>query len=139
VQPTAIILPVALQAFLTLVVLLLLGPARARSMREAGQSLADDDVRLGINRWSEQAIKLSNNYKNQFELPVLFYAVAGLALQAGAVDVGMVSLAWVFAISRVVHAAIHIGPNIVMWRGSAFAVGVLALLAMWAKLALHVI
>ena len=42
-----------------------------------------------------------------------------------------VLLAWVFAASRIVHAVIHIGPNVVMWRGVAFIFGAVVLLAMW--------
>ncbi|MEZ5856969.1 MAG: MAPEG family protein [Hyphomicrobiaceae bacterium] len=138
-QPTAIILPVAVQAALTLAVLIAMGPARARSMREDHLSLDDRDVRLGLNHWSDQALKTANNYKNQFEMPVLFYAVAAFAMLAGAVDVGMVTIAWIFVLSRIVHAAIHIGPNIVMLRGISFAVGVFALATMWIRLVLHIL
>jgi hypothetical protein len=136
-KPTDILFPAIAQALLTLVVLLLMGPAKARSMREQGQTMDDTDVALGRNAWSEQVIKISNNYKNQFEVPVLFFAVVAFALIAGAVDVLMLSLAWIFVLSRLVHAAVHIGPNIVMWRGLAFVVGVAAVLAMWLKLLVH--
>jgi hypothetical protein len=50
----------------------------------------------------------------------------------------MVVLAWLFVLSRLVHAAIHIGPNIVKWRGLVFILGAIVLLAMWLRLALHV-
>jgi hypothetical protein len=138
-QPTTILLPVLVQVALTLGVLVAMGPVRARSMREQGQSLTDADVMLGRNAWSEQATKVASNYRNQFELPVLFYAAVAFALQTSAVDVLMVVLAWVFAVSRLAHAAIHIGPNVVMWRGTAFLVGFVALAAMWARLALHIL
>ena len=138
-QPTAIVLPLAVQAGLTLAVLIALGPARAASMRYFNQSLSDTDVRLGQNRWSEQAIKVSNNYRNQFEIPVLFFVAGLLALQTGAVDKPMLVLAWIFVISRIAHALIHIGPNILMLRGSAFGVGVVCVIAMWVRLVLHVL
>jgi hypothetical protein len=135
VRETAIVYPVLVQVLLTFAVLILLGPARGRSMREARQRLTDSDVELGRNRWSDEALKISNNYKNQFELPVLFYAACALALILRHADPVMVGLAWAFAASRLVHAAIHIGPNIVRWRGLAFLVGAVALLAMWLRLA----
>src|SRR5687767_14965094 len=124
-KPTTILLPVLVQVLLTLAVLVAMGPARSRSLRENGETLADDAVRLGRNAWSEQATKIANNYRNQFELPVLFYVVAVSALVTSAVDIAMVTLAWVFAISRVVHAVIQIGPNVIAWRGAAFLVGVI--------------
>jgi hypothetical protein len=126
-----IVLPAVVQALLSFVVLVLLGPARARSMRERKQTMEDADVRVGRNAWSEQALKISNNYKNQFELPVLFFAVVAFALILRQADAIMVGLAWVFALTRIVHAAVHIGPNVVVWRGLAFLVGAAALLAMW--------
>ena len=50
----------------------------------------------------------------------------------------MVALAWAFVASRIVHAAIHIGPNKVRWRGPVFILGFLIVTAMWVKLFLHV-
>lgn len=138
-KPTAILLPVAVQALLTIVILIMMGPARSQSMRENGQQLSDADVQLGRNAWSEQATKLANNYKNQFELPVLFYAVAAFLLITSGVDYPMVALAWIFVLSRIAHTAVHIGPNVVIWRAVAFLVGVVALVAMWVKLTLHIL
>jgi hypothetical protein len=42
-------------------------------------------------------------------------------------------------LTRIVHAAIHIGPNKVRWRSPAFALGFLILTVMWIKLAMHVV
>ena len=138
-KPTAILLPVLAQVLLTLAVLVAMGPARARSLRESGKTIDDADVRDGRVTWSEQATKVARNYENQFELPVLFYAVVAFALITSAVDVIMVGLAWLFAVSRLAHAVIHIGPNVVTWRGAAFLIGLLALAAMWVKLAFHIL
>ncbi|MBS0242629.1 MAG: MAPEG family protein [Proteobacteria bacterium] len=136
-NPTQIVWPVIVQALLTLTVLILLGPARSASMKERRQTLSDPDVRLSRNEWSEQATKISRNYANQFELPVLFYAVCAFALLVKAVDFPMLALAWVFAISRLIHAAVHVGPNIVMVRGLVFLVGAIAVGVMWVMLAIH--
>lgn len=138
-KPTDILFPVFVQVALTVVVLILLGPARARSLREQGRPLGDADLALGRAPWSDQATRIANNYANQFELPVLFYAVVAFALAAGAVDHVMVALAWGFAVSRLVHAAIHIGPNVVKWRGAAFVIGLVVLIVLWSKLALHLL
>lgn len=135
---SAIFYPALVQAMLTIVVLLLMGPARSRSMREARQKLTDSDVKLGRNTWSEQALKISNNYKNQFEMPVLFFAAIAFALILKQADALMIGLAWAFSMSRIAHAVIHIGPNVVMWRGLAFIIGAAVLLAMWIALAWRV-
>jgi hypothetical protein len=100
--------------------------------------LNDRDVALGQNAWNDAATKRANNFKNQFELPVLFYMAVALALILKQTDGILIGLAWVFALSRVVHAAIHIGPNIVLWRGAAYLVGMVALVALWSVLAIRV-
>jgi hypothetical protein len=69
---------------------------------------------------------------------VLFYAVVAFALITKAVDIPMLAPAWLFVLSRIVHAAIHIGPNKVRWRTPAFALGFLVLVGMWLKLFMHV-
>ena len=136
---SAIVLPAIVQALLAIVVLVLLGPARARSMRDGNQSLDDADVRVGRNTWSEQALKVSNSYKNQFELPVLFFAVVAFASILKQADAWMIGLAWGFVVSRVAHAAIHIGPNVVKWRGAAFLIGASLLSIMWLTLGWRVL
>lgn len=138
-QPTAILFPVLVHVALAVGLLIVLNRARSSSMREHGQMLTDADVALGQNIWSPGAIKASRSYSNQFELPVLFYAVVAFALITSAVDMLMVVLAWVFALSRLAQAAIHIGPNVIAWRASAFIVGLVAVVAMWVKLAIHIL
>lgn len=128
---SAIVLPAVVQALLSIIVLIALGPARARSMRERRQSVGDDDVRLSRNVWSEQAQKVANNYRNQFELPVLFFAVVAFTMILRQVDALMLWLAWIFVATRIVHAAIHIGPNVVKWRAVAFLAGATAVSTMW--------
>jgi hypothetical protein len=138
-QQTAILFPVFVQVALTVGLLIVLNRTRSASMREHGQELTDPDVELGQNRWSSSAMKASRSYSNQFELPVLFYAVAAFAMITHAVDVLMVVLAWVFAVARIIQAIIHIGPNVIAWRASAFIVGLVAVMAMWIKLAIHIL
>ena len=54
---------------------------------------------------------------------MLFYAVVAFALITKGADALMIVLAWLFVLTRLVHAAIHIGPNKVRWRAPAFALG----------------
>ena len=138
-QPTVILFPVFVQVALTIGLLIVLNRTRSASMREHGQALTDTDVELGQNAWSPAAIKASRSYTNQFELPVLFYAVVAFAMITRTIDVLMLALAWIFVIARIVQAAIHIGPNVIAWRASAFIVGLVAVVAMWVKLAIHIL
>jgi hypothetical protein len=137
VSQTAILYPVFAQVLLTLVVYGLLMAARFRAMSAAGR-FSGRDIALGRYAWPEDAEKRASNQRNQFELPVLFYAVTAFAMIAGAVDLTLVVLGWAFVATRVVHAAIHIGPNKVRWRGPAFGLGFFIVAAMWVKLFLHV-
>jgi hypothetical protein len=132
-----ILLPVLAQVALTLVVLTLMGPARAASMRERRQRL-DDMALAGDKDWGAEALKRSNNFKNQFEVPVLFYAVTAFALITRMVDPLMLTLATLFVASRIVHTLIHIGPNRVAPRAIAFLVGLVLIVAMWVILAWRV-
>jgi hypothetical protein len=138
VNQVAILYPVFVQVLLTLGVYVLLLAARFRAVREAGRLRGGADIALGRYPWPEDAEKAAHNQRNQFELPVLFYAVTAFALIVGAVDATLVGLGWAFVACRIVHAAIHIGPNKVRWRGPAFALGFLFVTAMWVKLFLHV-
>lgn len=133
-----IILPVTTQVLLTCVVLLLMARARSRSMRECGKDMEDLALATAAD-WNVAARKASNNYSNQFELPVLFYAATAFALITRTVDGWMLALAWVFVASRVLHSVVHLTINIVRWRGSTFLVGFAALLAMWGLLTWRVV
>jgi len=135
----AILYPVFAQVLLTVVVYCLLLTARARAIGAAGGLRGKGDLAMGRYAWPEDAEKRAHNQRNQFELPVLFYAAAGFAMIVGAADVAMVALAWAFVVSRIVHAAIHIGPNRVRRRGPVFILGFLIVTAMWARLFLHVV
>jgi hypothetical protein len=52
----------------------------------------------------------SDNFKNLFEIPVIFYALALVLFVTGQVDAAYVTAAWVFAAFRALHSAVHCGP-----------------------------
>jgi len=133
-----ILLPVLVQVMLTFAVMILLVRARARSMRERGQGI-EDMALAGEADWSTAARRVSASFRNQFELPVLFYVACAFALAMRAVDVWFFALAWLFVASRVAHAAVHIGPNVVKWRFLAFLPCLIALVAMWLLLGWQVL
>ncbi|NBJ10164.1 MAPEG family protein [Microvirga arsenatis] len=126
---SAVILPVLVQVGLTLVLLFALGRSRLATLKSG--ELKVRDIALGERVWPKRILQLQNSYQNQFELPVLFYALVALALITRKADMLFVVMAWMFVASRLVHAAIHVTSNKVPWRFQAFAVGVLILAAMW--------
>jgi hypothetical protein len=134
-----IMYPVFVQVLLTITVYGMLAVARARAVRGMDRQRGNPDLAMGRAVWPDDAVKRSNNQRNQFELPVLFYAVAAFALILKGADTLMIVLAWLFVLTRILHAAIHIGPNKVRWRSPAFALGLLIVAVMWIKLLLHVL
>jgi hypothetical protein len=135
----AILYPVFVQVLLTMAVYVLLAVSRAQAISTMNRGRGHPDLALGRVEWPEDAVKRAANQRNQFELPVLFYAVTAFALIVAAADTFMVVLAWLFVLTRLLHAAIHIGPNKVRWRSPVFALGFLVLTIMWVKLFIHVI
>ena len=70
----------------------------------------------------------SDNLKNLFEVPILFYAISILLFVTGSVDQAYVIAGWAFFVLRALHSAIHCTINIVILR---FVVYVLASLCVF--------
>ncbi|MSP98006.1 MAG: hypothetical protein EXR29_12450 [Betaproteobacteria bacterium] len=129
--------PILVQVFLTLMVYIFLVSAKVRAMKTgvvdmARRALYDD-------AWPEGVIKINNNIRNQFELPVLFYVVSIALWALDAVGIIVLAAAWLFAVSRIAHAYVHIVPNYVPVRRHIFTFGwlmvvVMAALAAWDSL-----
>ncbi len=81
----------------------------------------------------------SDNFKNLFEMPVLFYALALCLFVADQVDVIYVTASWVFVVFRVLHSAVHCTVNIVMLRFYLYLISSLAVWFIAARAALRYI
>ena len=79
--------------------------------------------------------KCADNFRNLFELPVLFYAAQLIAFSIHAADAIGLILAWAFVALRLAHSAIQCGYNRVMHRFVAYAAGAAVLCALWVWLA----
>ena len=77
-------------------------------------------------------IRAADNFRNLFELPVLFYVAVLVAAHAGPVTPLVLGLAWLFVLLRVLHSWIHCTYNKVMHRFKVYVAGGLALWALWA-------
>jgi hypothetical protein len=70
----------------------------------------------------------SDNLKNLFEIPVLFYALVLYLFITKQVDTVYVNAAWVFVVFRTLHSAVHCTFNLIMLR---FYLYLFAALAVW--------
>lgn len=82
-----------------------------------------------------QDTRAADNFRNLFELPVLFYFALTVAAQAGLVTITTVTLAWAFVALRVLHSWIQCTYNKVMHRFAVYVAGGAALWVLWGVLA----
>ncbi len=78
----------------------------------------------------------SDNLKNLFELPMLFYAIVLYLFVTGQVDATHVTAAWVFVGFRVLHSLVHCTVNVVLLRFYLYLFSCLALWTMIGRAAL---
>ena len=112
-----LLLPVFGHVALTTVVLLTLAWRRRIAFKAGGvdrRALIDD------RQWPDAVLKVSNNYKSQFEWPVMFHAACLLALQIGNPGTAFTALAWGFLAARIWHTVNHITVNRLPGRFLAF-------------------
>jgi len=132
-----ILLPVFVLIALNLVVAVLLFVERNRVLYSG--KLKIRDIALTKEAWPDRAKQLGNSFQNQFEYPVLFYVLVAFALITRKADLIFVVLSWVFVVSRILHAYIHITSNRVPRRFFAFIFGVLVLTVMWIYFAIQIL
>ena len=80
--------------------------------------------------------RAADNFRNLFELPVLFYLALAVAAHADLVGTTLLVLAWVFVALRVLHSWVQCTYNKVMHRFKVYAAGAAVLWALWAVLAI---
>ena len=128
-----ILYPAMAMALLTLGVGLLLLRARVLAVRNGDLNPAYFLYNRGAKQ-PDYLVRVEQNYSNQFELPVLFYALTGLlytSQDAGYTELGLL---WGFVLSRFVHSLAHIRLNRLLWRRDSFIVGFMLLLVGWGLL-----
>lgn len=132
-----VLLPVFVQVGLTFA--LLIGMVFGRRNALVSGETKIRDIALGEPNWPKGTTQIGNCYRNQFELPVLFYALIALALPLRHADLFIVLMSWVFVATRVVHAGVFVTSNDLGRRSSVWLAGVLVLLAMWIYFALKIL
>jgi hypothetical protein len=133
----AVLLPVLVQVALTFALLYWQGYVRVGHTRRGEVKIRD--IALRQANWPEHATKLGNAFLNQLELPILFFVLVALALLTRKADLLFVVLSWIFVLSRLVHAYVHVTTNRVSRRFMAFTVGSLTLALMWIIFAVRIL
>ena len=88
-------------------------------------------IALREPNWPTRTTQFANSFSNQFELPVLFYVLTILAIVTHHADLLFVALAWIFVVTRVLQATVHVTNNNVRLRGAFYGVGAIVLVIMW--------
>ncbi len=132
-----VLLPVFVLIFLTFALLIWMAGARRNAL--VSRETRVKDIVLGQQNWPVRTTQVGNCFKNQFELPVLFYILIALALPLRHADNVIVLLSWVFVVTRFVHAGIFVTSNDLNYRSLAWFAGVFVLLAMWIYFALRIL
>ena len=126
---TAIFGPVFAAVFLTFIVWVYMYIRRIRFITSSGLSPAQLAVPGALAQASPPEVSNpSDNLKNLFEIPVIFYALGLYLFVTQQVDAAYVSAGWAFVAFRTLHSAVHCTFNIVKLR---FALYLFSTLAVW--------
>ena len=129
--------PLVLSAFamvlLSALVAVRLLVVRTREMRRkrVHPQAASTSIQMAARLEDVQA---ADNFRNLFEVPVLFYALVATALATAHTPGWLVAGAWVFVGLRVAHSVIHCTYNTVMHRFAVFMLGFAVVVGLWTAL-----
>ena len=116
---------------LTIVVWVYMYARRLSYVLAKGISAQDLTTPEKLNQLVPESINApSNNLKNLFELPVLFYAVCFYQFLIGEPSAIVVYCAYGFLGFRILHSLIHCTLNRVLWRFAVYLISALALFGM---------
>jgi hypothetical protein len=133
----AVLLPLFVEVALTFAMMFWMASARTAAIKARQTRIAD--IALGQANWPARVQQISNSYASQFQIPVLFYLLTVLVIITRHADIVFVVMAWLFVVSRLVHAYIHTSSNYVPRRFGAFAIGSIILLVMWIIFAVRIL
>jgi|SRR5882672_2508082 len=135
---TAIFGPVFATIFLTFVVWVYMYVRRITFLQTNQVDPKDMAVPGALARISPPEVSNpSDNLKNLFEIPVIFYTLALYLFVTSQVDRAYVTAAWIFVALRALHSAVHCTVNIVMLRFYLYLISTLAVWYIAGRAALH--
>lgn len=124
------IYPMFALVLLTFVIGILLGASRFTSVKNKQVDPRYYKLLVGDTP-PENVIKLGRNFSNLLEVPILFYVLCTVMLVLQLNNVFMLTMAWVFVLTRVVHSFIHVTYNHPLHRFAVFLISNIVLLVMW--------
>jgi hypothetical protein len=133
----AVLLPLFVEVALTFVLLIWMAYLRTGAFK-AG-AVRPSDIALREPNWPARVTQIGNAFHNQLELPMLFYVLTILAWITKHADLLFVIMAWIFVISRLAHAFVHVTDNVVRRRGAIYGVGMIVLALMWLIFAVRIL
>lgn len=138
-KQTAIFAPFFLTMLLTLVVWFYMYAKRIPFLQKSKTDL-NRLTAAELARISPPSVaNPSDNLKNLFELPTLFYGIVLYLFVTTRVDLGYLVAAWIFCGFRVLHSAVHCTINIVILRFWLYCISALALWFMTIRAAMSVL
>jgi hypothetical protein len=133
----AAIIPAFVQVGLIFVLMFWMGSLRLGALKRREARITD--TALDQPNWPARPTQVANALKNQFEFPVLYFALVPLAIIFQKADLLFVVLSWLFVLARIAHAMVHTTSNHVPTRFRVFLVGAVLLLVMWIIFAVRVL
>jgi hypothetical protein len=127
--PASIVWPMLAQITWTFFLYAWLTVARRRAVKQGKVEYAC--FALGRDEPREVA-RITRNLANQFELPVIFYALIVLLSALGRVTTTDVIAAWVFIVGRIIHTLVQTLTDNVPLRGRVFMINFLAVIVLTA-------
>jgi hypothetical protein len=137
VNPAWILWPVVAMVALTFAVSVVMYKRRIGEIRDKRIPLRSIASATGMATHVTDA-RASDNYRNLFEGPVLFYVAALAAFALKVVTPTLVVLAWLYVACRVAHSLIHCTGNRVKYRFFAFIASHAVLFVLWVVVAVDI-
>lgn len=134
-----ILLPMLALVFLTFFVWIYMYVTRLSEIRRKRIDPQDLDTRVHGQALLTESSRQADNFKNLFELPLLFYVAALLSMVLMIQDQFLVELAWGYVALRYIHSFVHCTYNRVMHRFMAYAASCIVLIFIWARLAAYIL
>jgi hypothetical protein len=131
--------PMLAQVLLTGIVFFFMYHARVNEVRSKSIHPQNLATNADMPQCLPDSVNVSENFSNQFEMPVLFYVLCICLYVTEMVTVISLITASAFVFFRAIHSLIHCTNNKVMHRFYAYAVSSLLLWAMWAVFAYRLI
>jgi hypothetical protein len=85
--------------------------------------------------WPRDVRLIGNNFDNQFQSPMLWYALVAIVLALGLEDSIFAAFGWMFLVTRAAHLQVHVRGGQVPLRARIYFTGFLTIVCMWLWLA----